>query len=150
MLPAEAIVINFYFQGNSYLDNVAWYQDNSDGQTHFVKQKLPNSFGLYDMAGNVSEWCADYYGPYSASTKINPQGPTSGTYRIIRGGSFNYSTIYCRLSYRDNGNPTQNILTMDFDLLKPFQLLLNTELRFAKMKLMQVTTIKPFQIVEDF
>jgi len=71
-----------------YLDDIAWHLHNSDGQTHFVKQKQANDWGLYDMVGNVYEWVSDWYGPYPADNQRDPSGPVDGRFRIARGGSW--------------------------------------------------------------
>ena len=68
------------------LEAIAWYDDNSGGDTHPMKQKAPNAWGLYDMLGNVWEWCQDWYGPYSDAPTIDPTGPREGVYRVLRGG----------------------------------------------------------------
>jgi formylglycine-generating enzyme required for sulfatase activity len=74
--------------GYTQVGNYAWYLDNSSYTTHAVGGKLPNRWGLYDMRGNVSEWVQDWDGPYPADRQIDPLGPSSGTYRIVRGGSW--------------------------------------------------------------
>jgi formylglycine-generating enzyme required for sulfatase activity len=75
---------------DSVLGEYAWWgRSNSGGKTHPVGQKRPNAWGLYDMHGNVWEWCADRYGPYSSETSVDPQGATSGGLRVMRGGSWN-------------------------------------------------------------
>lgn len=78
-----------YAGGNS-VDSVAWYKNNSGGFAHPVGQKTPNGLGLYDMSGNVREWCSDYYDSkyYKSSPRNNPQGASSGRYRVVRGGSW--------------------------------------------------------------
>lgn len=95
----------YKYAGSHTLGDVAWYYGNSSGMTHPVKQKLPNELGLYDMSGNVYEWCQDWYGSYSSSAQTNPTGSTSGSYRVLRGGSW-LDTRYCRVSNRGNTTPT--------------------------------------------
>ena len=85
------------------VDNCAWYSANSDDSTHAVGELQPNSLGLKDMIGNVWEWCWDWYDSYSSATVDNPQGPSSGTYRILRGNSFVYSD--CRSANRSLESP---------------------------------------------
>ncbi|MBR6483299.1 MAG: formylglycine-generating enzyme family protein, partial [Bacteroidaceae bacterium] len=88
------------YAGGSDIDNVAWHQGNSNSTTHPVGQKRANELGLYDMSGNVMEWCQNWDGSYSSASQTNPQGPATGTARMLRGGSWNDARWYCRLSYR--------------------------------------------------
>jgi len=97
----------FKYAGSNTLDNVAWYVNNSRSKSHRVGQKSPNELGIYDMSGNVYEWCSNYYGQdyYSSRLRSNPQGPSSGEYRVLRGGSWDLSTFSCRVANRNRVNP---------------------------------------------
>lgn len=75
------------FAGSDYYKEVAWYQENLHGTTHQVATKKPNKLGIYDMNGNVAEWCADWFGDYPQTSVINPTGASTGKYRVYRGGS---------------------------------------------------------------
>ena len=102
------------YAGGSDIDSVAWYDviwykmgaDSPDG-THPVGQKLPNELGLYDMSGNVLEWCNDWYGEYSSNPQTNPQGPSSGSGRVCRGGAWFDPYFLCRVSRRACGKPSR-------------------------------------------
>ena len=99
----------YQYSGSNTLGDVACYGSNSSGKTHPVKQKQPNELGIYDMSGNVFEWCNDWYGSYSLSAQTNPTGPSSGSGRVLRGGSWYDYAQYCRVAFRrsyypDNSN----------------------------------------------
>ena len=96
----------YKYSGSNYIDNVAWYTNNSNSQTHSVAQKQPNELGLYDMSGNVWEWCSDWSGSYYfSSSQRNPIGASSGSYRVRRGGSWSRNAQTCRVSDRSGSNP---------------------------------------------
>lgn len=92
---------SYKYSGSNYIDNVAWYDGNSGYKTHPVATKLPNELGIYDMSGNVWEWCSDRYGKYSSGVQTNPKGPYDGSCRVLRGGGWHRDAWYCRSSFRD-------------------------------------------------
>ncbi|AEE50007.1 SUMF1/EgtB/PvdO family nonheme iron enzyme [Haliscomenobacter hydrossis] len=102
-----AISQDFTYAGSNNLDEVAWYDSNSGIKTHPVAQKKANELGLYDMSGNVYEWCQDWYDAeyYQKSPANNPQGPNTGSLRVNRGGSWSSRPIYARVAYRRLDSP---------------------------------------------
>jgi len=89
----------------SELGGYAWYDENSGGRTHPVGEKKPNGWGLYDMHGNVWEWCQDWHDDYPSGSATDPTGAASGSLRVIRGGSWFYYSDYCRSASRDRLTP---------------------------------------------
>jgi len=102
------------YSGRSSIATVAWYDENSGSTTHPVKQKTPNELGLYDMSGNVWEWCSDWYGDYSSGSQTNPTGPSSGSFRVMRGGSWYSTARYCRVSDRNDFTPSSRSRNLGF------------------------------------
>ena len=96
----------YKYSGSNNIDDVAWYDSNSGNKTHSVGTKAPNELGLFDMSGNVWEWCSDRYGSYSSSAQTNPVGPSSGYNRVLRGGSWNNLAWRCRVSFRYYNYPS--------------------------------------------
>lgn len=97
----------YEFSGSNYIDNVAWYEDNSGSKTHPVATKLPNELGIYDMSGNVWEWCNDWYGGYTSGAQYNPKGPYDGECRVFRGGGQSGLAWVCRSSRRCDLSPVK-------------------------------------------
>jgi formylglycine-generating enzyme required for sulfatase activity len=97
-------------------DAMAWYNKNSGGTTHPVGLKRPNAWGLYDMLGNVLEWCYDWYGDYRGGEVADPKGPASGYFRMARGGSWRTEVTVCRSAARAGGSQDRRDYTLGFRL----------------------------------
>ena len=105
----------YKYSGSDDIEEVAWYSGNSyDYGTHRVGTKKANELGIYDMSGNVEEWCSDRYGTYDESDTDNPQGPVNGSYRVRRGGSWFFSALYCRVASRVITHPDYSIFDLGF------------------------------------
>ena len=99
----------YKYSGSDNIDDVAWCKTNSDEETHDVATKQPNELGIYDMSGNVNEWCSDWFGSYGEAAVTNPTGPASGPGHVRRGGSWWNVETYCRNTYRDYLNVDNDV-----------------------------------------
>jgi formylglycine-generating enzyme required for sulfatase activity len=109
------------YSGGADVNAVAWYWENSGSTTHPVGGKQANGLGLYDMSGNVWEWVNDWYGSYNGALQTNPTGPSTGSNRVLRGGSWSYDAIYVRASSRDYDYPDSRDYVLGFRLAAPVQ-----------------------------
>ena len=120
---ARAGTTTTYYWGNDSSDatvgQYAWYGTNSSSKTHAVGQKLPNAWGLYDMAGNVWQWCWDWWGTYPGGAQTDPMGAASGADRVGRGGSWLYGASSCTVSLRSNNDPNYQSINVGFRVVRP-------------------------------
>jgi formylglycine-generating enzyme required for sulfatase activity len=111
--------LTYLYAGSNSAGAVAWYDGNSGGTTRPVGTKAPNDLGIYDLSGNVYEWCWDWYGDYGSGAQTNPAGPVSGSYCVIRGGSWYGSARYLRSSLRGGNGPSVRDVILGFRLVRP-------------------------------
>ena len=107
----------YKYSGSNNIGDVAWCAEYSGSKTHPVGTKSPNELGIYDMSGNVWEWCQDWYESYSSGSQTNPTGPSTGSHRVLRGGSWNGTAWICRVSDRDGNNPGDRDFNFGFRLV---------------------------------
>ena len=108
---------SFKYAGNNNADYVAWHWKNSGHQSQDVAKKLPNELGIFDMSGNIAEWCADFFDGYKSGAENNPQGPPRGSDHVIRGGSWSTDEKLCRVVARDHKLPSCKSHSIGFRLV---------------------------------
>lgn len=104
------------YSGNNNIGDVTWYYNNGSSKTHPVKTKQPNELGIYDMSGNVCEWCQDWYARYPSDSQTDPVGPSEGSSRVNRGGSWGAGAWYCRTAAREHDSPNECYYTLGLRL----------------------------------
>jgi formylglycine-generating enzyme required for sulfatase activity len=119
---ANGAYLTYEYSGSNSVDSVGWYNGNSGSRTHPAGMKLPNDLGLFDMSGNVWEWCWDWDGDYPASARTDPAGPASGSHRVLRGGGWSSSAGNLRSAYRFNYAPSFRNSYFGFRLVRPWVL----------------------------
>jgi formylglycine-generating enzyme len=130
-LPTEAeweyssrggnLSLGYKFSGSDSLNEVGWYIANSNGLIHNIGEKKPNELGLYDMSGNCYEWCWDWFAYYDSVEVTDPLGPLSGGFKIIRGGSYEYSTDQALNTFRSINLPYDNYYNCGIRLVRSFK-----------------------------
>ena len=106
------------YSGSNDIEEVAWFGENSQDHPHGVAKKLPNNLALYDLSGNVREWCWDYYAKYDAAINVDPRGPASGDTRVMRGGSYADASYMCTVFVRMALDPAQAYLNNGFRVVR--------------------------------